>query len=111
MTKDFITPLDLDHFDVSTITNLFQLVSDTGLSAPCSVLNIINDSNSSIIISFNGIDDHDYVILQKDRQIPCQCNSRGGNDKALFAKGTKIWVRSGYPAEKFPAGMIYFTGF
>ena len=109
MANDFIVPLELDHFDVSTITTDFQLVSDVGLSAPCSFLKIVNDSNVSIIISFNGINEHDYVILGKDTDIPCQTNSRGKNNKALLPKGIKIWVKGVDP--KLPIGMIYFLGF
>jgi len=110
MTKDFAIPLDLDHFDVSTITNLFQLVSYAGLSAPCSTLRVINDSSISVVISFNGVDDNDYVAWQRSILVPCQRNSRPGNNKALFAKGTKIWVRA-FLTAKLPLGVIYFAGF
>lgn len=110
MTKDFVVPLGLDHFDVTTITTNFQLVAETGLIAPCSALSLINDSNVTIIISFNGVDAHDCVIKLTALDILPQINSRLGNNVSLFAKGTKIWVK-GYDLGKFPMGMFYISGF
>jgi hypothetical protein len=106
---DTVSPLDFDHFEASLMLDTFQVVVDMGLSASCSTLRIINMSNMSIIISFDGTNDNDCVITGKSLNLLTSTNSKGDNRKARFSKGQRIWVRR-YLPEKFPDGMIYICG-
>ena len=111
--KDAVWSLDLDHFDASTLTYNYQLVSDTGLSAPCFLFRIINSSTAFIVISYDGVSDHECLPAGETLNVDFQTNSRPANWVANFKKGQKIWLKmwKEYPPPKPLTGMIYITGF
>jgi hypothetical protein len=111
--KDAVRSITFDHFDATTLTDAYQLVSTAGLSAPCFFIRIINASNAFILISYDGAFDHDCVQLGSTLDINFQTNSRPSNWVANMQQGQKIWLKlwKPYVVPKPLIGMIYFAGF
>lgn len=91
--KNSVQALELRSFNVAGLLAGFQTVYTPGLDHPCFMLRFINDSNTDVIVSYDGVIDHEYVLLGTDLTLSFQTNSQPNNKAALMAKGTQIYVR------------------
>lgn len=95
----------MTSLDSSTIGAAY-LPINTGLPQALSVLRIINASNTPITISYNGVQDHDYVAANTPFQLPNQSNSMPNNNMGLIPKGTIIYAKG-----TAGVGFIYLAGY
>lgn len=91
--KNSIAPVALATFDTATLTGNYQLVSAAGLPRACFFLRLINSSNVDVIISYDGVTDHDVILGQSINPYPFQSLGQPQNNVALIPRGTKIWVK------------------
>jgi hypothetical protein len=91
--KNSVQAITLQSFDVSGLVAGFQTIDATGLPEPCLMIRFINDSDTEVIVSYNGTDDQEYVLSNDDVTLNFQTNSQPSNNMALLAKGTQIYVR------------------
>ena len=95
-------PTDKAKFEKLLIVNAgelelyYQEVIDSEFLNPWSVLKIRNGSNIPILLSFDAIDDHDYI--QAGREFVFSSGDfypvlpKSNDKKVLFSKGTKIYL-------------------
>lgn len=91
--KNSIAAIPYATFDTATLTANFQLVNGTGLAKACFLLRLINTSGVDIIISYDGVTNHDLISSASINTLPFQSNSQPQNNMALMALGTQIWVK------------------
>ena len=107
--KNSIAAVPYATFDTATLTANFQLVNGTGLPRACFLLRLMNSSAVDIIISYDGVTNHDLIVSASINTFPFQSNSQPQNNAALIALGTKIWVkqRTGAAAGAFVIAGYY----
>lgn len=104
--KNQINALTLSLFDTTTIDGTFQVLSG-GITEACYMLRFINASDKDVAISFDGVNEHDYVRAGETIQIPSPAQSIGLSGPALFGKGTKVWVQGSIAG----TGLVYLGGY
>lgn len=77
----------------------------TALPQACFLIRILNESNASIDISFDGSTDADRLMTNSVLQINAQANSQPNNYIANFAKNQIIYVKGA------GAGNVYLVGY
>lgn len=95
--KNFVETVNLSTFDSASLTGAYQAINGTGLSDDVKVLRIINDSDQTITISYDGINDGDVIITKTAETYEFQANAQEVPEGAgikyarkgqiIFAKG------------------------
>lgn len=104
--KNSVAAIPLKSIDSASFTGSYQLIYSLGTPNACFFLSIINNSNRDITVSYDGTNDHDFVPTLKSRDLPVQTNSQPNNKIALFATGTKVWVKAAAGT-----GFVYLAGY
>jgi len=106
--KNSIIPLVISIVDVTEITAATWTAFDTdGLEGACFFLRITNDSDTDVIISYDGITGHEYVPKGKTIEVNFQTNSSPGNYVAKVKKGTVLYAQG----TAGQSGYIYLAGY
>lgn len=92
MNKTFIQPLPLLAIDSSTITGTYQLLNAAGFTVAVKKLRLVNGSDKTVIVSYDGITDHAAVIPNWIIDPEVYADSTNGYDQ-IWKKGTKIYVK------------------
>lgn len=71
----------------------YTAINSGGLPSACFLLRIVNDSDQGVLVSYDGVTDHDFVPQDKTLQLPFQSNSQPNNNVALIPKGTVVYVK------------------
>jgi len=103
-----LAALTLSSFDAGTLTNAYQPVI-AGISNECTIIRIINNSDVSIMISYDGVNDHDVILKDNDIVYNYQFNNQLPDTVAKAQKGMRIFVKYILGAAK--RGNIYLTGY
>lgn len=107
MAQNSYLAIPLTGYDSSLFPGGYVAINPNGLPNACSTLKIINDSNENIKVSYDGINDHDFVASDTTFEFPTQINAQPNNYVALFSKGTIVYVT--LPAAG--VGLIYLSGY
>jgi len=91
MVKNKVLPIPLASIDSATFTGAYQLL--TTLAQPCVTLQIVNNSDRDITVSYDGTIDHDFIQDTKERGWAFQNNAQPANFVAILAKNTKVYVK------------------
>lgn len=92
--KNRLQPVPLTSVDVSTLTDIsYTVVNGDGLPFPCSLMRISNNSGVDILISFDGINDHEFVFNDQVVALNAQTNAAPTNFVSLFPKGQKVYAK------------------
>jgi len=88
----------LSNFDSASITAAYQSINGTGISNDVKILRIINNSDTSITISYDGVSDADVILSASAETYEFQANSRNVAEnpgtlyvrkgQIIYAKGT-----------------------
>jgi hypothetical protein len=100
----------MTSFDALLLLAVYQPVNVVGTEFPCSVVNIINTSDVPIIISFDGVTDHDMVRPHESNCYDFQKNAQPQSSVSQLKKNTQLYVRWVDAAAK-KGGDIYFNGY
>jgi hypothetical protein len=104
--KNKVLPIPLSSINSATFTGAYQLLTPAaGLANPAIMLHLVNDSNVSVTISYDGVGDHDYLLPSTDRELNFQNNASPQNFAAALAQGTKIYVKGAAGA-----GLVLLSG-
>jgi len=106
MATRSIKAITLTSINAAALSGAYDIVN-AGLSDPCFLLRIINDSNRDVTISYDGVTANDYVPSGSRLEINGQANSVLPDKMALFRKGLPIYVL-GTPAG---TGYVYIAGY
>ena len=87
------TDFEIKEFDASTLTGAYQVFGTT-LTYPCYEANIINESDTAVYISFDGVNDH--IRLGAGKSFFMQGKNRietWPKGEYLLKQGTQIYIR------------------
>ena len=106
-TKNVLLPIPLSSINSAAFTGAYQLLSAAaGLPTACVIMRIINNSDKDVTVSYDGINDHDFVRTGTSFAIDAQTNAQPSSLKSCFAAGTKIYVKG-----NAGAGLVYIAGY
>jgi hypothetical protein len=96
----------LTSIDASTLSPTYQPININGLQNPCFMLRIINNSDKDVTISYDGIDDHEFVSTLSTATLLFQTNSQPGNHVALMPRGITVYAKG-----TAGSGFIYLSAY
>lgn len=88
-----ISAIPLTTFSSASVSGSYQAINSGGLPKACSIVYIVNNSNQPITVSYDGINDHDYVRAGSDRELLIQTNAQPNVFLALMAQGTVVYIK------------------
>jgi hypothetical protein len=91
--KDRISAIPLISFNVAGLAGYQSINAPNGIPEACFSIVFSNNSNTNVIISYDGVTDHDIVLANSVIGFPIQTNAQPPNWRALLAKGTQFYVR------------------
>ena len=106
MAQDTVKALILTSIDSADITEDYEPINPNGTEAACFLLRIVNDSDEPITISYDGINDNEFLLSNESLPIPTQTNSQPNARFALFHKYTKVYVKG-----SAGTGSVYLSGY
>ncbi len=106
MAQNSVKPLLLSSLASASVIGTYLPVNGIGFAHPPFLVRIINASNAAVTISYNGIDDHDFLPANSVLPLPTQTNSQPNAQIALFSKNTVVYVKGAAGA-----GTIYVAGY
>ncbi len=93
-TKNIVLPIALSSIDSATFTGSYQLLSATkGIPAACIIIRIVNDSNRDVTVSYDGVNDHEFVPSLSSVVLNFQTNAQPSPLVSCLSAGTKIYVK------------------
>jgi hypothetical protein len=95
----------MTSIESTTISGTYAVINSSGLPVGCCILNIINNSDEDVTVSYDGVTDHDYVPTLTDRNLYFQTNAQPNTNIARLAAGTKVYVKG-----SMGTGYIYLVG-
>lgn len=108
MPKNRLQAIPLGIFNSAALTANYQPIYAGGLPAPLALLRIVNLGTEDIIISYDGVTDHDYITANTTFFLPAQLSSQPANQVMLVPKGYALSVKF---AKMAGAGNIYISGY
>jgi len=105
MPTNRVNAIEMYSKDSGTLTGGYDLLVES-LDESCFLIRIVNASNRSVIVSYDGATDNDYIAASGTLQIPFQANSRIPNKISLLRKGQKVYLKG-----LAGSGYIYFAGY
>lgn len=110
MAHSKVLAISVESFDVVAITANFQLLSGaSGIPESIFLIRIVNNSNIPVIISYDGVNNHDVIRAASELQIPFQSNNSPNGYIAHLAKFTKVYIKEVTAA--VGAGSVYLCGY
>ena len=88
---------DLINFDASTLNASYQIISGAGSQNPAKAFKIYNSSTSLIILSSDGVNDHDFIPPSSVFIFDVQANADGSGGKVgvwQIQKGEPIYAKT-----------------
>ena len=105
MAKNRVGAIAKSTKDSSTLTGNYDVLCSS-LPEACFLIRIINASNVSVAVSYDGSTDHDFVPSGETLQLSFQTNSQPRSNIALLAKNLSVHVKG--PGG---TGYIYLAGY
>ena len=109
-TGNAVKSIEAIHFAATDFTGAYQLVNELGFGEACFMIRIVNNSSANILISFDGVTDHDYLASGKSLQLPTQDNALPSGLVAKFRRGTSLYFKA-FPFKIGFTGIIYLIGY
>jgi hypothetical protein len=106
MAQNSVKPLLLSSMLSSAVTNAYAPLNGIGFAHPPFLIRIINASNMAITISYNGIDDHEFIFANDLFQFPTQSGSEPAAFTSLLPKNTIVYIKG-----TAGTGSIYLSGY
>ena len=108
MTKDFITPIELQTVDATAIAiDTWTAFDADGIEGACFLITINNDSDADVFISYDGVVRHEFIAAGDRLSLNFQTNSSPSGYVAKLARWKKLYVQ-GTAAQ---AGNVYLSGY
>lgn len=105
MPVNFVRSIDAQEFDTAILDAAYLIANSFEVEGSISILHIFNDSNTSVIISYDGVNDHDVIPLLTGVTYNLQSNASPQNFEYKIKKGSRVYVRG-----TAGVGNIYFSG-
>jgi hypothetical protein len=106
MAQTSVKSFVLSNVLSSAVTALYAPLNGTGFTHAPFLIRIINASSAAITISYNGVDDNEFIPANGVFELPSQTNSQPNAQVALFSKGTIVYIKG-----TAGTGNIYLSGY
>lgn len=107
MAKNITKALLLTSIEATTFTGSYLPVNPNGAEGAAFYFRINNDTDGAITVSFDGINDHIYLLESEVYETPTtQNNALPAGKVNLFPMGQKIYVKAA-----MGTGYVYLSGF
>jgi len=90
--KNRVSAIPISSIDSATFVGTYLVLAD-GLPKACFVIRITNACSVPVLISYDGITQHDYLKAGETLQLPVQNNAQPPGSIANFSKGLKVSVK------------------
>jgi hypothetical protein len=108
MTRNNVLPILLSSFDASTLSGVYQPITNAGgIEQPIFYVKINNDSNYPFFLSYDGVNDHDYILASSIWYMNFQTNNLPNNHVAQLPRYTQLYAKVALAG----IGKIYVSGF
>ncbi len=94
MAKSFVKAIPITDVDAATLGGGFVAINPDGLEQACFLIRIVNASNVTVSISYDGQIAHDVLQPNNTLQLDFQTNSSPNGHIAWLRKGTIIYADS-----------------
>ena len=106
--KDTILPFEMAILDGADFTGAYQPINaPLGLPQACCYMKISNDSTVDIMISYDGVTNHEWIETGGRSEQYFQISNRPGNDVSMVTKGQIIYLIGTAQS----AGSVYLMGY
>jgi hypothetical protein len=102
-----IKPITMIAYNTNAIPAAYAPMSAAGIPHACFALRLMNYSNISINISFDGVNNHDIMRTNTDHDFPGIYALQETGITGAWKKGTKVYVA----APGVGVGFIYLCGY
>jgi len=106
MAQNSVKPFILSSILSSTVTGLYAPLNGTGFLQAPFFIRIVNASSMPITVSYNGIDDNEFIAANSVFDLNSQTNSQPNAQVALFSKNTIVYIKG-----TAGTGSIYLSGY
>jgi len=106
MAQNSVKPFALSSILSSAITTFYAPLNGTGFTHAPFFIRIVNNSTMPVTISYNGVNDHEYVPAGTAFELPSQTNSQPHAQVALFPKYTIVYIKG-----TAGTGNVYLSGY
>ena len=106
MAQNSVKPLILSSILSSAVTSLYAPLNGTGFVQAPFFIRINNASTASITISYDGVNNHEFLAANTVFELPSQTNSQPNAQVALFPKNTIVYIKG-----TAGTGNIYLSGY
>ena len=104
--RNTIKAIPLTNIASSALTTSYQAINSTGLPNACCLLRLVSTSSTSVTISYDGVNDHEFLLDGESFNINAQANSQPVSLTANFPIGTKVYAKG-----TAGTGNIYLSGY
>jgi hypothetical protein len=101
-----IQAIPLTNIASSTLTTSYMPINTGGLSNACCILRINSTSSTPVTISYDGVNDHEFLLNGTYFTINAQTNSQPQTNIANFPKGMVVYAKG-----TAGTGNIYLSGY
>ena len=107
MASNVITPIEMQTLDSSGIAiDTWTAFNVAGIEGALSHIRITNDSSTDIVISYDGVHDHEFIAAGISRQVYFQANSTPSNYVSKLKKHTIVYAQG-----TAGQGNVYLSGY
>lgn len=106
MAQNSVKPFTLSSVLSSTVTSLYAPLNGTGFIQAPFFIRINNASSMGITISYDGVNDHEFLSAGTVFDLNSQTNSQPSAQVALFPKNTIVYIKG-----TAGTGNIYLSGY
>lgn len=106
MAQNSVKPFILSSILSSGVTAFYAPLNGTGFIQAPFFIRIINASSMAITVSYDGVNNHEFIPANSVFELPSQTNSQPGAHIALFPKHTIVYVKG-----TAGTGNIYLSGY
>lgn len=90
----------------SAVTSSYTALNGTGFAEAPFFIRINNASSMAITVSYDGVNNHEFIAANTVFELPSQTNSQPNAQIALFPKYTIVYVKG-----TAGTGNIYLSGY
>lgn len=95
-------------FDSATLSGTYQTLNPLGIPEACYMIRLINKSNVDIIISYNSVDNNDYILAGTTVELTSQPNSQTTESAIFLGRGGIVYLKQ---ATAPGVGLVYLAGY
>jgi len=93
MAQNSVKAIDLTIVNSAVIPGAYAAAADVVIEKALFYIRIVNDATTAITISYNGIDDHEYIAPNSFFELNAQANSQPNNQVCLFSVNSTVFIK------------------